>query len=227
MRTIQTRLLFVLALAFVAFAGNAVAQTQASPILNTLEVQKLAASAEPADNARLAAHFSALAARYTAEAKQHSSMAASFGSNRTIGPGMSVHCKRIAELNTQSATTLRELATHHNKVAAGVASTPPAGAAAFQGGTDAREPTEKELTALAAKARSVADHRALQEYFTTKARRYTAEANQHDAFAKAYHGTRMTWAPGMHDHLARLARESAKEATASATMHQDLAGVAR
>jgi hypothetical protein len=42
------------------FAGNALSQT-ASPILNTLEVQKLVASGEPADNAKLSAHFAALA----------------------------------------------------------------------------------------------------------------------------------------------------------------------
>lgn len=227
MRTIVTRSFLIAAVAFVAFAGGAVAHTQESLILNTLEVQKLATSAEPNDNARLAAHFSALADRYTAEARRHTSMAKSFGGNRNIGAGMPVHCTRIAELNTETATTLRDLVTHHQKVAAGTASIAPAGASAFQGGLGAREPTEKELTALAAKASSVSDHRALEEYFVTVAKRYTAEANQHAALSRSYLGTRMRWAPPIHDHLASLARKSAKEATALATMHKDMAGLAR
>jgi hypothetical protein len=227
MRTIFIRSLSIAALAFAAFAGSAVAQTQPSPILNTLEVQKLAKSAEPKDNARLAAHFSALADQYTAEAKRHTSMAKSFGINRNMGAGMPVHCTRIAELNTETATTLRDLATHHQKVAVGTSSIAPAGAAPFQGGRGAREPNEKELTALAAKANSVSDHRALEEYFLTAAKRYTAEANAHVALAQTYRGTRMTWAPAIHDHLADLARKSAKEATASAVMHKDMAGLGR
>lgn len=60
-----------------ALANSANAQT-GSPILNALEVQKLVASTEPADNARLSAHFAALADRYMREATRHNAMAQAF-----------------------------------------------------------------------------------------------------------------------------------------------------
>jgi len=46
------------------------------------------------------------------------------------------------------------------------------------------------------------------------------------ALAQAYRGTRIAQAAVPHDRLAALARDSAKEATASAKMHKQLAGVA-
>ena len=130
MRTVQIRLV-VLAAALLAFAGTATAQDKPNSLLNTLEVRQLVARAEPADNARLSAHFSALADRYTAEARRHVSMSQSFVGNpsRNLGTGMSVHCKRLAELNTESATTVRELAAYHEKLAAGAPATPASTAA--------------------------------------------------------------------------------------------------
>ena len=113
MRTIQIRLLSVAALAFLVFAGSATAQDKSPAVLNSLDVQQLVKRAEPGDNARLAAHFTALADSYAAEAKRHTSMAQSFVGNpsRNLGTGMSAHCKQLADLNTKSATELRELAT--------------------------------------------------------------------------------------------------------------------
>jgi len=80
---------------------------------------------------------------------------------------------------------------------------------------------------MAAKAGTPADHRALEEYFLTLAKRETAEANEHVALAQAYRGTRIAQAAVHHDRLAGLARDSAKEATAGAEMHKQLAGIAR
>ena len=112
MRRFQIRSLLLPAVAFVLFAGSTAAQDKSPALLNTLEVQQLVKRAEPADNARLAAHFTALADRYAAEAKRHTSMAQSFVGNpsRNLGTGMSAHCKQLADLNTKSATELRELA---------------------------------------------------------------------------------------------------------------------
>ena len=205
------------------------AQETRGAVLNSLEVQQLVARAEPADNVRLSTHFSALADRYTAEAKKHRSMSQSFVGNpsRNLGIGMSAHCKKLADLNAQSATTVRELAAYHEKLAGGVIATPPNDAARFQGGAGAPEPTEKELRALAARASTAVDHRALQEYFLTLAKRYTAEANQHVALAQAYRGTRLASAAFQHDHLAKVAREAAAEANAGARMHEDLSSVPR
>ena len=229
MRTLQIRSLSIPALAVLVFAGNAAAQDRSPAVLNTLEVQQLVKRAEPGDNARLAAHFTVLAERYAAEAKRHTSMAQSFVGNpsRSLGTGMSAHCKQLADLNTKSNTELRELAAYHQKLASGVAATPPAGGARFEGGAGAPAPTEQQLNAMAAKASSPADHRALEEYFLTLAKRYTADATEHATTANTYRGTKIAQSAVHCDNLVRLSKDAAKEATASAEMHKQLAGVAR
>jgi hypothetical protein len=86
-------------------------------------------------------------------------------------------------------------------------------------------PTDKELNALAAKASTPADHHSLEEHFQMSAKRYTADANEHVATATTYRGTRIAQAAVHCDRLVTLSRESAKEATAAAGMHKQLAGV--
>jgi hypothetical protein len=228
MRTMNCVRHFALgALASAVFTIAAAAQAP-SPVLNTLEVQKLVLSAVPADQARVAAHFAAMAAEHEAEASRHRAMAQGAVGNpsRQLSTGMNVHCTRLADLDTQAAATLRELAAHHAKLAAGKPSTAPPHAARYQGGEGARVPTDKELTALARTAKTAADHRALQEYFLTAAKRHTAEADEHRTMAQTYRGTRLAAAAVNCDRLVMLARDSAKEATAAATMHGDLAGIA-
>jgi hypothetical protein len=229
MRTVHFRSLSIAAIAILTFAASVLAQEKSSGLLNALEVQQLAKRAEPGDNARLAAHFTALADRSAAEATRHTSMAQSYAGNptRNLGTGMSAHCKQLAQLNTQSATTLRELATYHKGLAAGAAATSPAGGSRFEGGAGAARPTAQELNAIAAKAATPADHHALEEYFLTLAKRDAAEAKEHIALAEAYRGTKIAQAAVHHDRLAGLARDSAKEATAAAEMHKQLAGLGR
>ena len=229
MRTVHFRSLSIAALAVLTFAGSVAAQEKSSGPLNSLEVQQLVTRAEPGDNARLAAHFTALAERYVAEAKRHTSMAQSFIGNpsRNLGTGMSAHCKQLADLNTKSASELRGLAAYHQKLASGAAATPPAGGARFEGGAGAPAPTDKELNAMAAKASSPAEHRALEEYFLTLAKRYTSDATEHATTANTYRGTRIARAAEHCDNLVRLSKEAAKEATAAAAMHKQLSGVAR
>lgn len=229
MRTILVRSAALAALAALVLAAGAAAQDKASGLLNTVELRQLVERADPADHARLGAHFTALSERSTAEAKRHMSMAQSFGGNpsRTLGSGMSMHCKRLADLNTQFATTARELAAYHEKLAVGIPTTPPRDSGRLEGGAGAPEPTERELNALAAKAGTPAEHRALEEYFLTLAKRYTSAADEHATLAKAYRGTRIAQAAVHHDRLAGLSRDSAKEVTAAAAMHKQLAGVAR
>ena len=140
---------------------------------------------------------------------------------------MSAHCKRLADLNTQSATALHELATYHQKLAAGVAATTPAAGARFEAGAGAPPPTEQELKALAARASTPADHGALAEYFSSLAKQYTADANEHVALANAYRGTKIAQAAVHCDRLIALSRKEAKEATDAAAMHKQLAGGAR
>jgi hypothetical protein len=205
------------------------AQDKAQALISNIEVRQLVARGEPGDSARLSAHFTALADRYAAEARRHSAMAQSFAGNasRNLGTGMSAHCKRLADLNTQSAATVRELAAYHRKLAAGVAATPPPEGARFEGGAGAPEPTEKDLSALAAKAATPAEHRALEEYFLTLAKRYTAEANEHAELAQVHRGTRVAAAAVQHERLAGFSRDAAKEATDAAAMHKALAGIGR
>jgi hypothetical protein len=229
MRTVHFRSMSLVAAAVLTLTASVAAQDRPSGLLNNLEVRQLVARAEPGDQAQLSAHFTALGDRYAAEAKRHISMSQSFIGNpsRNLGTGMSAHCKRLAELNTQSATTVRELAAYHTKLASGTPATPPRDGARFQAGAGALEPTEKELNALAAKASTPAEHRGLEEYFLTLAKRYTAEANEHVALAQAYRGTRIAQAAVHHDRLAGLSRDGAKEATAAAEMHKQLAGIGR
>jgi hypothetical protein len=223
------RSLTLAAVAVLMLTGNVAAQEKSFAILNTLEVRQLVARAEPADNARLSAHFGALADRYAAEARRHTSMSQSFVGNpsRNLGTGMSVHCKRLADLNAQSAATVRELAAFHEKLAAGAPAVLPPGSEKFQAGTGAREPNDKDLNALAAKASTPAEHRGLEEYFRTLARRYDADAKEHATFAGALRGTRIEHAAINHSRLAELARDAAKEANEAAEMHKQLAAVAR
>jgi hypothetical protein len=140
---------------------------------------------------------------------------------------MTVHCKRLADLSTQSAAIARELAVYHGKLANGATATPPQGGARLQSGRGAPDPTAKQLDALAANARTSSDHRVLQDHFAALAKRYTTAADDHAAVAQAYRGTRTSELAVSHDRLAALAREEAKEATAAAEMHKELAGANR
>jgi hypothetical protein len=230
MRTKSIHVFAGVALALATFVSNATAQTSASPILNALEVQKLVARTDPADNARVSAHFAALADRYAREASRHDAMASAFiaaPTRRTPTHSAADHCKRLATLNKQSANTLRELAAYHEKRAAGTAAIAPKGAAGFQAGAGAPEPSADELSALAARATTPADHHALEEYFQGAAKRYREAVNEHTAMAQAYRGTRIAQAAVHCDRLVTLSRDEAKEAAAAAEMHKQLATVGR
>jgi hypothetical protein len=229
MKSFQIRSLSIPAIAFLVLTGNVGAQDSSPALLNSLEVQRFVKRAEPADNARLAAHFTALADRYVAEVKRHGSMAQSFGGNpnRSLASGMSMHCKQLADLNNQSATELRGLATYHQKLAAGVPATTPVSGSRFEGGAGAPSPSAQELNAMAAKASTPADHRALEEYFVTLARRYTTEATDHAAMANTYRGTRIAEAAVHCDRLVGLSKNAAAQASEAAAIHKQLAGLSR
>ena len=225
MRTFAIRTLTMGALAIVAVAGNAAAAS--SPILNALEVRRLVASAEPGDNARLSAHFVALGEHYAAEARRHTSMSQGFVGNpsRHQATDMGAHCKRLAELNTRSAATVRELAAHHQKLSVGALSIPPRDAARFHGGAGAPEPSKQELRALAARAKTPDDHFTLEEYFLTLAQRYAANAHEHAATAQSYRGSKIAQAAVHCDRLVARSRNLADAATARAAVHKAFAGL--
>jgi hypothetical protein len=222
-------------LVLAAFASQAAAQAAAPGLLTNLEVRQLVARGEPAEHARLHAHFTALADRYGAEATQHNEMARAFLSNpgrRVVANRSSDHCKRLANLATQSAATVRELAAHHASLAAGVPSAPPTNSARFEAGEGARvaEAHDKEIHDLAANARTAADHRTIAEYFESIEKQYNAAVKEHTGMAQAYRAApnRRGGDPAAHcDRLVRLSREAATEARALAAEHREAAAAAR
>jgi len=229
MRRLQIRSLSLAAVACLILAGNAAAQDKSPALLNALEVRQLVAHAEPSDHARLSAHFTALAERYTAEAKRHTSMSQDIVGNpsRNLTTGLSAHCKRLAELNTESATAATELATYHQKLAAGVPATAPTTGARLEAGAGAPAPTDQQLNALAAKASTPADHRSLEEYFVALGNRYTADAKEHAAMAQSYRASTRLAGAGVHcDRLVEQSRKGAIEAAGAAAMHKKLADTA-
>lgn len=232
MKTLHRVSLSIPALAFLLFPANARAQDASSAVLNALDVQQLVKRSEPADNARLAAHFTALAERSAADAKRHTAMGQAYDVNggRRASTNPAAHCARLAELATQSATTLRALATYHEGVGAGGTPRAPKDGARFQAGEGALSPSERDLLGLAAQAKTPADHRALEQYYLTLSTTYRDDAKDHLAMAGAYRGNanRRGGDPAVHcDRIVTLSREAAKEATDAAAMHRQLAGVAR
>jgi len=217
--------------AAVLVMASPLAAQSSSAVLNSLEVKRLVTEGTPAANAALAKHFAALADKYTVEANAHTAMASAYSGNpnHSLSGGMGVHCRKLAELATDSAKTAREMVTYHTDLAAGAKPEVPKGAAAFDAGKGAPAPTPEELKRLAAVARTAADQRALQEYFLTLAKQKTAEANEHANMANMFRVSgqrRGSEFAAMHcDSLAKQARDAAKEATASAELHRQLANV--
>jgi hypothetical protein len=220
----------VLAAMALLWSASFVAAQTSPGLVNKLEVQKLVAANTPEANATLAVHFAALADGYAAEAARHTDMAAAYASNpnRSAVTNIASHCARLADLAKESAAAAREMATYHQQLAAGATATAPKGAAVFEGGKGAPEPTKADLHRLAMMARTPADHRSLEEYFMTLAKTHAADAESHVAMARAYRASVRKGGgdPAAHcDRLVMLARDAAKEATAAAALHRQLANV--
>jgi hypothetical protein len=221
--------LLIVGAATLVMASPLAAQTT-SQVLNAQEVKRLVTEGTPAANATLATHFAALADKYAAEAAAHVAMAGAYSGNpnHSLGGGMGIHCRKLADLATDSAKTAREMVTYHTDLAAAAKAEPPKGAAAFDAGKGAPAPTPEELKGLAGAAHTRSDQLALEEYFLTLAKQKTAEANEHAIMANSFRvsGQRRPEFAAMHcDSLAKLARDAAKEATASAELHRQLANV--
>jgi hypothetical protein len=218
------RFSFAAALFSVAsLASLAAAQEATTPVLNTLELRQAVVSGTQADQARLAAHFTALADRYAADAKVHAKMAQALAATPKT-PGASAHCKQLAAANQRLETEARELAAFHTKAAAGTAGVAPSDRAGLTTGVGARKPTDDEMEAFADKAGRAGDHRALADYFTTLAKRYQADADAHRGMATLYQTSRTAGMVPHCERLARLAKGAANEARTAAAMHTRLAG---
>jgi hypothetical protein len=110
-------------------SAPAPAQTPApaskSDLLTNKQVRNLIASAKtPADHAKLQKHYLALAAKYEADATEHTADAVAYRKNPTFadsknptGPGTAAHCDRWADLDRQAAKEARDLASAHEHMA--------------------------------------------------------------------------------------------------------------
>jgi hypothetical protein len=217
-----TSLGFAVTLIAIATTTTAVAQEPRQALLTDLEVRQLAARSEPADHVRLAGHFGALADRYADESRRHTSMALGATAQSGRQPALAVHCRQLAALDAELESSARELATFHERASRGAPSAAPADPGKLTTGVGARKPDDEELAAFLAKAAASNDHRALAEYFTTLARRYTDEAKTHTSMAAAYRGTRSAPAAVHCDRLVQLARNAASEARAAADQHSKM-----
>jgi hypothetical protein len=217
MRTIQL-LLTATALATLTLTAHPAAQ-----VLTSAEVQKLMAERQPADHAKLQAHFAALSARYTADATRHEAFARSAGSSRGASAAAAAHHERVAALAKESAKITSELATHHHTLAAGLPSTAPKGAEPYEAGAGAPDiPEERRLLLLAARASKPSEHGQLREYYTLLAQRYETAAREGRAMCQFYRGPgRPAESAGAQcDRLAAANAEAAREARALASDHQ-------
>jgi len=207
------------ALAVLAFAAHPTAQ-----ILAIDEVHRAMEAQEPAAHSKLRAHFTALSARYAADAARHRTFARSAaGVARGAGVAAAKHHERMAELATDAATLTAELAMHHQTLAAGLASTAPLGGEAFEAGAGAPDiPSERRLLQLAARAERPSEHGELREYYLKLATQADAEAKEHRAMARMYRVQSRTNEPAAThcERLASLDARSASEARALAREHQ-------
>ena len=223
MKTIHFRTTVIAGLALLGLAAGAAAQGREN-LLTSIEVKRLVATAEPGDHALLRDHFAALADKYATKARRDTVMARTLtgNPNRRSGAAPGSKFTRLAEQATKSAAIARELAAHHERLAAGLLSTPPANSARFEAGEGAPAPTENQLRELAAGARTAADHRSLEEYYLTLAANYTKRADDHVRSARMYRasGIRSIVPAIESDRLAKDARAAAEKARAAAAEHR-------
>ena len=116
--------------AVVLAAGSAIVAVSSGAqssgkMLTKKEVSDLAAKAKTAeDHRKLAAHYTAVAAKHEQEAKDHAELAVKYKSNPTASdvkrpgaPDTASHCLTYAEHCRKAAQSMRELAAMHEEMA--------------------------------------------------------------------------------------------------------------
>jgi hypothetical protein len=221
----------ILTLALLAAAIADTAAAQNVPwLLNTFEVQQLVAADTPDAHAILAKHFVALTAAYKADAARYAALANTYigNPNHTAGVYVAARRTRQVEEATANAKITRAVAAYHQILSIGGMATPPAGAAAFDGGKGAPAPTLAQLNELGRSARTSAEHRVLAEYYLTIARNETSKANAYAAMGELSRvsGSRnAVVTAACSERLARRAREIARQASAAVELHRQLADI--
>ena len=90
-------------------------------LLPATQAEELVGDAKtPADHAKLAKHFAAEATKLSADADRHAAMAAGFRTADQRGnlAAAASHCDRLAQQIRGAAQGVRELSTHHERLAA-------------------------------------------------------------------------------------------------------------
>ena len=193
-------------------------------VLTATEVHRAMERGQTVDHAALRAHFTALSARYAADADRQTTFArAAAGLARGSGTAGARHHARLAEIATESARVTAELALHHQALAAGLESTAPWGGEAFEAGAGAPAiPSERRLLQLAARAEKPSEHGQLREYYLMLATQADANEREHRTLARMYRSQSRTNEPAAAhcERLARLDSRAASEARALARDHQ-------
>jgi hypothetical protein len=226
---IPIRLLLVIVLAF-AIAVPASAQV-GSGMLNRFEVQRLVAIDTAEAHAALARHFIALAHIYRSDAARYTALAKGYVGNPNHPNGTTVAASwmRKAEDATANANAARAVVAYHQILSLGRTTRRPADAAAFDGGKGAPPPTPAEVDTLVNAARTPQAHRELVEYFLVaeRAEAFNAEAYTRMARMARVSGARNTDViAARYDHLASVARETARRANLAVELHRQLAAIA-
>jgi len=222
----RTLLVIVIAVA-VAIPASAQA---GSWVLNRFEVQQLVAMDTVKAHAALARHFIALADSYGSDAARHTALAKAYVGNPNHLTNINIGASRMrkAEDATANASTARALAAYHLLRSLGRTPRRPIGATAFDGGKGAPPPTPAEVDDLVSAARTPSAHRELVEYFLVVAR---TEASNAEAYTRAARTTRVSGArntegvAARYEHLAREAREAARQASLAVELHRQLSAV--
>jgi hypothetical protein len=116
------------AIALAVSVGTSAAQApKPTDLLTDKQVKELVATATtPANHVQLQKHFLALWAKYDAEAAKHADLAESHRKNANAGshfPGnhslQAKHCDRLSASLREAANEARELASEHERMAAG------------------------------------------------------------------------------------------------------------
>ena len=219
----------LVAVVLLSFAGMSAAQPGPTAILNSLDVMQLAARTAPADQLRLAAHFSALADQYAIEATRHERMARSFvGTSRPqLDASMTMHCRQLTALALESADTLRELAAYQAQLGGGHPLPAPSKGARFYTGEGATPPSATDVRTWVAQAKTSDEHRVLAGYFTAVANRNAATEATHRLMANTYRGTKIESSAAHCDRLVRLSRDGAREARVAAALQNQMAEAGR
>jgi hypothetical protein len=221
----------ILVIAAWVSATPASVSAQITGVLNTFDVQRLVTADTPAAHAMLGKHFGALADKYAADAARSRALATVPAGNPHHAAPVGANPRRVRQADAAMSLSdaARSVAAYHQFLSIGSNPSAPPDRTAFDGGLGATVPTNAEVKQAVASARTGADHHVFAEYFLTVAARESTSANEHRMQARMFRvsGRRRgaDCAAMQSDRLEKLARAAAKNASAKALLHRQLASI--